>query len=361
MSGLAAPRAFGAGLIALDIVMSADSKVPPKAFAGGTCGNVLTILGYLGWTSFPVGRLSDDPAAQRIKQDLTRWGVRLDYASCAPAVDTPIIVQEIRVGKDGEPRHKFSWSCPRCGQWLPSYKPITRAAVDPVREALPGSSVFFMDRVSSASLTLARAATEEGAVVVFEPSAKGDPKLVREALKLAHIIKYADSRLDGLGELEEDCSTLVEIQTLGASGLRYRHRLSKAWSEWDHLPSLAAPRLSDSCGAGDWCTAGLLSKLCNNGLSDLVSSTANDLKDALRYGQALAAWNCGFEGARGGMYISSKSEFEAQISAISAGHLEISPLSSAPFEVAPETSCPACTPVASDQHVPRTALSLAGK
>ncbi len=37
------------------------------------------------------------------------------------------------------------------------------------------------------------------------------------------------------------------------------------------------------------------------------------LTRAFRYGQALAAWNCGFEGARGGMYASTKSSFERQI------------------------------------------------
>ena len=60
------PRAFGAGLLALDIVVSADLEMPMRAYAGGTCGNVLAELAYLGWEAFPVARLSDDPAAQRV-------------------------------------------------------------------------------------------------------------------------------------------------------------------------------------------------------------------------------------------------------------------------------------------------------
>ena len=38
------PRAFGVGLIALDLVMGADPESPVRSWAGGTCGNVLSIL-----------------------------------------------------------------------------------------------------------------------------------------------------------------------------------------------------------------------------------------------------------------------------------------------------------------------------
>jgi hypothetical protein len=43
------PRAFGIGLIALDLVMGADRESSVRSWAGGTCGNVLSILAYLGW------------------------------------------------------------------------------------------------------------------------------------------------------------------------------------------------------------------------------------------------------------------------------------------------------------------------
>ncbi len=40
---------------------------------------------------------------------------------------------------------------------------------------------------------------------------------------------------------------------------------------------------------------------------------------ALRYGQALAAWNCGFEGARDGMYSVTTAEFREQINLLYQG------------------------------------------
>jgi fructokinase len=66
------------------------------------------------------------------------------------------------------------------------------------------------------------------------------------------------------------------------------------------------------------------------------------LTRAFRYGQALAAWNCGFEGARGGMYASTRSSFERQIEKLLAGGV---PALTSPGESptrAESPACPAC-------------------
>src|SRR4051794_7137720 len=68
-------RVYGAGLIALDIVITPDDRAA-RTYAGGTCGNVLTILSYLGWESFPIARLNGDAVSARVLADLHRWNVR---------------------------------------------------------------------------------------------------------------------------------------------------------------------------------------------------------------------------------------------------------------------------------------------
>ena len=80
-----------------------------------------------------------------------------------------------------------------------------------------------------------------------------------------------------------------------------------------HLKAIPAPRLADTCGAGDWCTAGLIAKAAIGGHNRFRRAGARAARAALRYGQALAAWNCGFEGARGGMYAVSRLAFKNQI------------------------------------------------
>jgi sugar/nucleoside kinase (ribokinase family) len=339
------PTVFGAGLIALDLVVSADPQSPVRAWAGGTCGNVLSILAYLGWTSFPVARMNGDPASERVRSDMSRWGVRLDYAECEPRAHTPIIIQQIRRGRDGRPRHRFSWSCPRCGQWLPGFKPVTLRAVETVRPALANASAFFLDRLSRATLDLAALAASRGAVVVFEPSGQASEKLMAEAISLAHIVKYAAERLSGVrGVMSKDSATLLEVQTLGEQGLKFRHRLGGAKPKWTHLPAIAAPRLVDTCGSGDWCTAGLMTGLAGDGLAGLQAADLDQVTEALRYGQALAAWNCGFEGARGGMYGVNAAGFQRQVESLLDGDWD--EYHHATPEPEPEAivACPACAP-----------------
>jgi sugar/nucleoside kinase (ribokinase family) len=338
------PKIFGTGLIALDLVMGAEEQSPVHAWAGGTCGNVLSIMAYLGWESFPIARMNGDPASQRVKADMRKWGVQLKFAGCSPTSHSPIIIQQIKRGRDGVPRHRFSWACPRCGEWLPGYRAITLNAVEKILPDVARASVFFMDRLSPAALVLAEEAAKKGALVFFEPSAKSDEKLLSAALKLAHVVKYADQRFGSFGKLIENSPSLrLEVQTLGEKGLRYRHRLASQFSAWHHSDAVKAPVLADTCGSGDWCTAGILSMVANGGLTRFLAAGASGIREALRYGQALAAWNCGFEGARGGMYAIDRKAFGQQITALLEGEEYALPRLRKGRALT-AVACPACPP-----------------
>lgn len=336
------PGIFGTGLIALDLVIGIDSQTPVHSWAGGTCGNILAIMSYLGWDAYPIARMNGDPASERVRVDLAKWGVHLDFTDCEPTGHTPIIIQQIKRARDGSPTHRFLWTCPHCGKRLPSYRPVTQDAIEDILPALSNSSVFFLDRVSRAAVSLAAEAARSGAVVVFEPSGRSDEKLFDEALQIAHVVKYSDQRLsDAGGPMIGSRATLVEIQTLGSQGLRYRHRLAGEASGWLSLPPLPAPRLVDTCGSGDWCTAGFLTAAASKGVEGLKQGGELQIASALRYGQALAAWNCGFEGARGGMYALERQEFERQVDAIISGK-PLLRVVERPQRMEPSVACPAC-------------------
>src|SRR5271163_85993 len=80
------PSVVGMGLIALDVVISEGSE--PEYFAGGTCSNVLAILGYFGWHSIPITRHKRDRASEIVTADLGRWGIDLSFMHVDPVVDT---------------------------------------------------------------------------------------------------------------------------------------------------------------------------------------------------------------------------------------------------------------------------------
>lgn len=317
------PTIIGTGLVALDVVCNTQSHSVPAFFAGGTCGNVLAILSYLGWRALPISRLSQGIPAERLVADLHQWNVDTSLVTMTDDGSTPVIFHRIGRRANGEPFHSFSWRCPECGHYLPGYKPVTGNAAEAIAKEQPGCQAFFFDRVSRGSLTLAGEASKHGAIVVFEPSGLGDPALFREAWSVAHIVKYSHERLRDIADLGLKASDkenlLLEIETLGAEGLRYRSLLPEARTrKWQTLGAIEVDGLKDAAGCGDWCTAAILSRLARSGVKGLRKATNKSLLEAIRFGQAAAAWNCGFEGARGGMYRFDATTFQTHVKAILA-------------------------------------------
>ncbi len=314
------PSVLGVGLIALDLVFEDATTAEPSPWAGGTCGNVLAILSYFGWRALPVARLNGDEASRRIEHDLASWGVDLRFARLNPAAPAPIIVQRIHRTASGQVSHRFSLCCPRCGAWFPSFRPVPIKPLESVVAGMPSPRVFFTDRASPGALHLARAANERGAIVVFEPSGVGEPRHFREMLELTHVLKYSRERLPSIGGPSTSRSVLLEVQTLGTAGVRFRSRLPRFRAHgWQHMDAYEVPELRDAAGSGDWCTAGILHLLARGGLAGLARLSRGEVMTAVGFGQALAAWNCRFIGARGGMYVTTAANCLKSVEAITSG------------------------------------------
>jgi fructokinase len=121
---------------------------------------------------------------------------------------------------------------------------------------------------------------------------------------IAHIVKYAQETLADYGELSWSHATRLEIQTLGRGGVRFRSNLGELHRVWHHAQAVPVNELVDACGAGDWFTALLVDRLCRAGARGLRSVSKTILFDAVDLAQRIAAWNCAYAGARGGMYSS---------------------------------------------------------
>lgn len=319
------PTVIGTGLIALDVVIADSIHSDPLLCAGGTCGNVLTALAYLDWHAYPIARLRADAASKRVTEDLKSWGVRLDFVSLGDQGSTPVVVQHIRRNKVGEPSHSFSRKCPKCGTWLPWYKAVKAADVSGITARLPAADVFYFDRTSRGAVDLARHAKESGWLVVFEPSSGSDPALLAKALQVAHIVKIASDRLEGNDGVLDAEEPLLLIETQGARGLCYKYRGSKASTRWKRIAAFSHSTVIDTAGAGDWCTAGIISRLGPLGVDGLANASSKSVETSLAVGQAMAAWACQFHGARGGMYQSSKEDFFKAIKAMREGEEKTAP------------------------------------
>jgi fructokinase len=242
--------------------------------------------------------------------------VRLNLVRHLPGHESPVIVHHIR-RTDAGAEHDFSSRCPFCSRRLRYYEPVPLAAVEQRLPAVPAARAFFFDRDSDGGLLLASHCAARGAVVIFEPNYAGPETRFADALAIAHVLKLARDKLPGLADLPLPGPQLI-VETLGANGLRYLDR-RHGEAQWRHLPALPVAVVRDAAGSGDWCTAGLIHLTARAGLAGFLQASADDLRTALRFGQALAAWNCAFEGARGGMYRVDRDRFRRDVSAILAG------------------------------------------
>ena len=311
------PVCVGCGFVALDLVFEGKEKTQPSfTFAGGSCGNVLTILAYLAWDAIPVIRLKDDNEAKQLVADLARWKVDTRFIHTEPTGTTPVVVQRICTSINGDPYHRFEWRFPNTGLWLPRYRPLPQRLAIEISSKLPKPQVFYFDRVTKSSLFLAAQARADGALVFFEPSSP-DEELFAKGAAVADILKYSKERISKPPARIGSARPRLEVQTLGVDGLRYR--LSNSGSrKWKWLPAVPVAGFKDASGAGDWCSAGILQALGRRGRTPFRRASEIGIRKALRYGQILAAINCLYAGARGSMYQLRRTDLDREAAALLA-------------------------------------------
>ncbi len=286
----AAQTIVGAGFVPLDVILGPDGV--PRCQAGGTCGNVVASLAWFGWRAWPAAPLADDPAGRLVRDDLASFGVRVDLLSLEPPRATPVVVESSP--------NRFSSSCPGCGSRLSRFERMAPSNAERILDVVPSPDVFVFDRASPATIELAARYAGAGALVVYEPFAARPPEMAAEALRVAHVVKYARQRFRTFEAfLPATGGPILEVQTLGADGLRWRPARKAPWVS---LPAFPVERVVDTAGCGDWCTAGFIDRIGRRGAAGLRDASAEEVSRALVHGQILSTWNLDFLGARGGQY-----------------------------------------------------------
>lgn len=289
---------LGAGLISLDVLIRDGANLPVSYYVGGTCGNVMMILSYMGWDAYPIARLDSTKDTTRLLADMKKHGVHTKFVTTKDG-KTPVIVQRNFINKDGVPTHKFE-SRNGKGHFYLDFRPLTVKQADAVLSQLNFvPKVFFFDRVAPAILKLATAFKEKGSVIFFEPSSKGgNVNIFNQCVAVADIVKFADQRIKDISQFNNEDNKLF-IQTQGERGLSFRFK-----SEWMHLDPVVNDNVVDTAGAGDWTAAALISKLYKDKeLRKISEFSQEDIIIALNEAQAVGAKSCSYEGARGMMQL----------------------------------------------------------
>lgn len=295
---------IGIGLVALDVVLEKNPETRPILYAGGSCGNVLSILSYLGFDTYPIARLANNKATEELINDIKVWGVNTDLLFKGDDGSTPIIIERISKSKDGKPIHRFEFRNPETGKYLPSFKPVLVKSIEDLFSRKSYCDFFYLDRISRSSIELAKLYKKNGAIIIFEPSSLKTEKesLLDEIVSFVDIIKFSNERIPYFESIFKGKRIPIEIETLGKDGINYRINLENNNSKWTHIPSFNVSHIIDTAGAGDWCTAGIIKSIIDFKIKGINQIDSTMLKEFLMYGQALGALSCQFKGPRGLMY-----------------------------------------------------------
>ena len=288
---------IGTGLVSLDILIRRGEEQAVSYKVGGTCGNVMMILAYMGWESYPVARLNGSDNSRMMLEDMTRYGVHTDFVSTKDDGATPVIIQHNIVDKDGNPTHKFEFKGNKGGFFL-DYKPVTKKEAMRVVESLEFEpTVFFFDRVNPATVAMAEHFKERKTMVYFEPSSmKGNWTQFEKCVVGSDIVKFSNQRLPDVSFADKYRDKLF-IQTLGSKGLQF----NLFGNGWVVIPAIPNLDVVDTSGAGDWTAATLLDEMVNADITELKELTVTMVKELLEKAQVKGAESCSYEGARGMM------------------------------------------------------------
>ena len=321
-----APICCGTGLVALDVVYPKMDTDSPELYVGGSCGNVLTILAYLGWRSYPFARLKNDIFSEVLVKDLQRWQVKTDFISKSGSGSTPLIVEKISQNRNDEPFHTFNMTCPRCGSILPRYKPVLTKEINLIMDLLPNPFVFYLDRVSRGNILLAQEFKNKGALIFFEPSSIKSDKMFNECIVLADIVKYSDTTKVRDPTILKGSEIPLIIRTLGSKGIEYSYMGDRLdGMNMHHMDAFSLKHRVDTAGAGDWCSAGVIHALNKYNPQSINHISNTILSEILSFGQALAALNCQYSGARGNMYHMTLNNLAAIVTKLLNGEDYVTP------------------------------------
>lgn len=289
-------KILGTGFLCVDFIEhGARREVVP----GGTAGNVITFLAQLGMdTSFLCADYEDDTWIW-LKRALESRDIHLLYFTKSKKA-VPKILEKLDV--DGE--HRFETSCPVCNKkWVDLVLPNESQINEKILYEISNLNLFYYDRISPGIRRMVD--YNKKGWNFYEPNSCRFYGQFVENVRNTHILKFSQERIpEGYTEriikdLQESQVQLI-IVSLGKNGLKYSFRdSSRHLCDWIEVEACKVEKVVDNSGAGDWLTAVFLFYFLRYYPFFTKKLEGQRLKEILKIGNEIAAFQCGFVGAQG--------------------------------------------------------------
>ena len=267
---------------------------------GNTCGNVASMLPYLGVQTFPIAHLDLSEQGVQIKDDLCRYGADVRFVENSDSGGTTLMrCTHKRDKMTGE--HTTSFRATSPGSRFPKRRFIR------VRDEAPAfianldftPDVFFFDAAEAGLRYLAAELRHRGTLVYFEPEGDADRNKFLKAVEVSDIVKFSHEKVLDLSFTEEYKDKLF-IRTMGAEGLEF----NLCGTGWNRVAAVPNDNVVDWEGAGDWTTSQFIACLCERDILSVTQMNVNNIRECLQRASETAS--------RSVSYLSSKGMIDAE-------------------------------------------------
>lgn len=262
---------------------------------GNTCGNVSSILPYLGVQTFPIAHFDLSEQGIKMKNDLQRYGADVRFVEQSIHGGTTLL-QCIHKRKKETGEHIISFRATSPGSRFLKRRFLR------LRDEAPAflqkldftPDIFFFDASAAGLRYLASELRQRGTLIYFEPETDDDKKNFDKALAVSDIIKFSNEKISDISFVNDYTDKLF-IRTLGAEGLEFNLRNQG----WQKVEAVKNDNVVDWEGAGDWITSQLIASLCEKDILSIGKMTNDNIRECLVKASEIASRSISFLSSKG--------------------------------------------------------------
>lgn len=309
----------GAGNLCIDAVFRRDfpngfgdktgvTDTPVSQEVGGSMGNIMCNLAYLGWKTYPIAKLGPSRVALQILDDFHRYGVDTRLCTTDESGETYIYKAHHYFDADGKPEmknghikiHPGRYSTEGTYSRFSGYKPIgvRSGDVEYMMERIDFTpTVYFFDSPHAGHREVALRLKERGTLIYFEPTNPNAPMLAK-CMEMSDIIKVSRDNFPNLEQLVPDLSRKLVVQTMDSEGARF----NLCGQGWVTVPPAKNDHVIDHEGAGDMTTSAFLNTLGQLDALSIDRMTPEKVLQALSHAMEYGSCCCSYLGAHSMWY-----------------------------------------------------------
>ena len=291
---------IGSGIYNLDTIVVRDYPEWPRLRpftdnvvleeVGGTCGNVMSILAWMGWDAKPLACLDDSPEGLKITEDLKRYGCDCRYVTNTPGGGTTLLRCTHKKTADGEHVMSVRAGSPGGSRFPKRHFLRARDEAPAFLESIDEAPVvFFFDDPAAGNRLIAKGLRERGSLVYFEPS-KVVTNTDLEAVAISDVIKFSNENVPDVSFVDA-YKDKVFIQSMGAKGARFKFK----GEPWVMIEDATNESVVDTEGAGDWLSSEYINAIIGVG----KDFTYEDVRNALLTAMGWAGVSVRYMGSKG--------------------------------------------------------------